>query len=108
MKVTVELDRQGFVGRPAWVELELGVQPPPANVWATILGTLAPIFGNTEQKNGWSLHLPSTPSTSRKCTPQVLVHFRMVHWPDTSRTRTNPNPGVWGDISLGGIPRTRS
>ena len=30
--VTVELDRQGFVGRPAWVELELGTRPPPANV----------------------------------------------------------------------------
>ena len=34
IKVTVELDRQGFVGRPAWVELELGARPPPANVWA--------------------------------------------------------------------------
>ena len=30
--MTVELDRQGFVGRPAWVELELGARPPPANV----------------------------------------------------------------------------
>ena len=27
--VTVELDRQGFVGRPAWVELELGARPHP-------------------------------------------------------------------------------
>ena len=27
--VTVELDRQGFVGRPAWVELDLGARPPP-------------------------------------------------------------------------------
>ena len=30
--VTVELDRQGFVGRPTWVELELGARPPAANV----------------------------------------------------------------------------
>ena len=46
IKVTVELDRQGFVGCPAWVELELGARPPPTNVWATIFGTLC----NLEEK----------------------------------------------------------
>ena len=28
----VELDRHGFVGRPAWADLVAGVRPPPANV----------------------------------------------------------------------------
>ena len=31
--VTVELDRHGFVGRPAWADLVVGVRPPPANAY---------------------------------------------------------------------------
>ena len=30
--VSTVLDQQGFIGRPAWTELKVGVRPPPANL----------------------------------------------------------------------------
>ena len=35
------LDRQGFVGRPSWVELQAGVRPPPTTLWSRANGLMA-------------------------------------------------------------------
>ena len=95
---------------PVSVFLSRGVFFCP-NTHALVMGSGASALAKSSaaRNRRWrvSLHLPSTLSTSRRCTPQVLGHFQMGYWPDTSQTRTNPNPWAWANTS-GGISRTRS
>ena len=58
--VRVELDRHGFVGRPAWVDLELGTRPPPVDV--------------TEPRE-WSMPLQGDYGVRQSC-PSHQAHLR--------------------------------
>ena len=73
--VTVELDRQGFVGRPAWVELELGARPPPSlnlgNGHMAGNTLLLPVLSTT---SGRALCCAShVPVTRPTCNPTLVV-----------------------------------